>query len=119
LHRRDHELQQAQARLDQVLRRLDGRRAERYDPQQPSLFAAPAAVSAGTPATASAIETGAEANAPARRSPTAATATEITSPRLRLHDTQPKAMPARAAGPYALSGPERSQNVAGRPGGRN
>src|SRR5258708_5501345 len=68
LHRRDHELQQVQARLDQVLRRLYGPRAERYDPQQPLLFAAPAAVSAATPAAASAPTAGPEADAPARRS---------------------------------------------------
>jgi transposase len=68
LHRRDHELQQVQARLDQVLRRLYGPRAERYDPQQPLLFAAPTAEAAAPPATASATETGAEADTPARRS---------------------------------------------------
>jgi transposase len=62
------ESEQLQARLDQVLRRLYGPRAERYDPQQPLLFAAPAAETAATPAAASATETGAEANATARRS---------------------------------------------------
>jgi transposase len=43
LHRRDHELQQVQHRMDQLLRRLYGPRAERFDPNQPLLFAAPPA----------------------------------------------------------------------------
>jgi transposase len=63
LHRRDHELQQVQARLDQVLRRLYGPRAERYDPNQPWLFDAPATATA-----ASAAAAGPEADTPARRS---------------------------------------------------
>src|SRR5437879_9375478 len=68
LHRRDHELQQVQARLDQVLRRPCGPRAERYDPQQPLLFAAPTAETAATLATASAAAASPEADTPARRS---------------------------------------------------
>jgi len=41
LHRRDHELQHLQQRMDQLLRRLYGPRAERFDPNQPLLFAVP------------------------------------------------------------------------------
>jgi transposase len=41
LHRRDHDLQQVQHRLDQLLRRLYGPRAERFDANQPLLFAGP------------------------------------------------------------------------------
>jgi hypothetical protein len=54
LRRRDHELQQVQARLDQLLRRLYGPRTERLDPHQLLLFAdlaaeAPAASPPPTP----------------------------------------------------------------------
>jgi transposase len=40
LKRRDHDLEHVRARLDQLLRRLYGPRAERLDPQQLLLFAA-------------------------------------------------------------------------------
>jgi transposase len=46
LRRRDHELHQVQARLDQLLRRLYGPRSERLDPNQLLLFAAAAAAPA-------------------------------------------------------------------------
>lgn len=39
LHAKDHELESARQRLDNLLRRLYGPRAERYDPNQPLLFA--------------------------------------------------------------------------------
>jgi transposase len=39
LHQRDHELEGVRARLDQLLRRVYGPRAERFDPNQPFLFA--------------------------------------------------------------------------------
>jgi transposase len=38
LHSQDHELEHVRHRLDQLLRRLYGPRAERYDPNQPVLF---------------------------------------------------------------------------------
>jgi transposase len=46
LHQRDHELDGVRARLDALLRRLYGPRAERLDPNQPLLFALPEATSA-------------------------------------------------------------------------
>jgi transposase len=67
LHRRDHELQQVQARLDQVLRRLYGPRAERYDPNQPLLFAAAAESSAAASPTEPAPAMDADAPATQRR----------------------------------------------------
>src|ERR1700738_1938147 len=42
LHTREHELAGVRHRLDQLLRRLYGPRAERYDPQQPLFFVAEA-----------------------------------------------------------------------------
>ena len=42
LHHRDRELDGVRARLDQLLRRLYGPRAERFDPHQPLLFQLPA-----------------------------------------------------------------------------
>lgn len=41
LHQRDRELDSVRARLDQLLRRLYGPRAERFDPNQPLLFGLP------------------------------------------------------------------------------
>ncbi len=41
VHQRDRELDSVRARLDQLLRRLYGPRAERFDPNQPLLFALP------------------------------------------------------------------------------
>ena len=49
LRHRDRELEQVRHRLDQVLRRLYGPRAERFDPSQPLLFAE-LATAAATPA---------------------------------------------------------------------
>ena len=51
LHCRDHELQQVQQHMDQLLRRLYGPRAERYDPSQPLLFATASAEAAAAVAT--------------------------------------------------------------------
>jgi hypothetical protein len=65
LHRRDHELRHVQHRLDQLLRRLYGPRAERYDPNQPLLFAAPAGEVAATATAATDPVTEADLDAPA------------------------------------------------------
>src|SRR5271165_4579198 len=46
LRQRDHELDGVRARLDQLLRRLYGPRAERFDPSQPLLFSEPTAAAA-------------------------------------------------------------------------
>src|SRR5713101_6105717 len=67
LHRRDHELQQVQHRLDQLLRRLYGPRAERFDPNQPMLFAAPAGEVAATATAPTDPVTEADVDAPATK----------------------------------------------------
>jgi transposase len=56
------EIEQLQNRLDQVLRRLYGPRAERFDPQQPLLFATPAVEPAAPPPP---VAAGTDAAAPA------------------------------------------------------
>jgi transposase len=67
LTRRDHDLEQTRARLDQLLRRLYGPRAERLDPKQLLLFAASADAAAATPDAATATPPSAAEATPTQR----------------------------------------------------
>ena len=67
LHERDHELAGVQHRLDLLLKRLYGPKAERFDPNQPSLFDGCPAPPAAEPAPAPPPPDEAEATRPKKK----------------------------------------------------